>query len=383
MIENTKAITISSYLCMFFIGIGSTILGAAARNIGLTPYQIGLLLSIQNLGFFFSVTASGALSDTYEKPKILLFGSIILALSFFLFYLWPSFLLNLLIMFFIGIGSGTYEGVTDPMLLDIHREKESLYININHFFVTFGSFMITLYLIFLQMNWRNSIIQSSVAVLLLSIFFALAKLKKESNIAKGLAPRFRFLKKKRIVAVFFLATICTVGLEIGLTGIITTFLMELRGFTQVTSKIGLLIFLSGIAAGRILIGFLTKKNQMFTFIILLFGLSSIFFSGLFLVNIDGSMLPILISIFLCGATVSAIFPLTITLAGLMFKDMSGTVLGIIKMALPVGGILIPFLLSLISKYISFQISLLIFPFIALFGFFILLLNMKKIQPQFQ
>ena len=34
---------------MFFIGVATTIIGAAARNIGLTPYQIGMFMTVQNL----------------------------------------------------------------------------------------------------------------------------------------------------------------------------------------------------------------------------------------------------------------------------------------------------------------------------------------------
>jgi len=61
-----------------------------------------------------------------------------------------------MIMFMIGAGIGTYEGVTDAMLNNIHPERESMHINIDHFFVAFGSIVITVYLIFLQMNWRNA-----------------------------------------------------------------------------------------------------------------------------------------------------------------------------------------------------------------------------------
>ena len=92
---------------MFFLGVGAAIIGAAARNIGLTPFQIGLLIAVQNLGFMLSVIITGALSDTYEKPKLLFFGSLILAVSYFTFYLHNSFILNLFIMFFIGAGIGS------------------------------------------------------------------------------------------------------------------------------------------------------------------------------------------------------------------------------------------------------------------------------------
>jgi len=169
LIRNRAAITGSSFLTMFFLGVGATIIGAAARNIGLSPYQIGLMLTVQNIGFMLSVIIAGAVGDTYQKPRILFIGSLVLALSYWTFYMKSSFLLNLLIMFFIGAGIGTYEGVTDAMLLDIHTRREGLYININHFFVTFGSLMITLYLVFLQMNWRLSLTQSAVVVVALAL----------------------------------------------------------------------------------------------------------------------------------------------------------------------------------------------------------------------
>jgi len=376
MIRSSKVITASSYLSMFFLGVGTTIVGAAARNIGLSPSQIGLLISVQNVGFILAVIAAGAFSDIYEKPKILFIGSIILSIAFYTFYLKTSFLINFLIMFFIGVGNGMYEGVTDTMLLDIHKKKESLYININHFFVTFGSLMITLYLIFLQMNWRKSVTQSAILLLLLAILFAFIKIKNKKTSVGRLIERLNFLSHEKVVSILFLATICSVGLETGSVGIMTTFLMELRNFSQVTSKIGLIVFLSGIASGRLSIGFFTKDKQIFNFILVLSGLASFFFSGLYFINIEGLTY---VMIFLSGITLSAIFPLILTLAGITYRDISGTVLGIIKMAIPVGGIIIPFLISIISKYFNFRISLILFPIIAFIGFFILLINREKFQ----
>ena len=181
MIRNIKALTASCFVSMFFIGVGTTIIGAAARNIGLTPYQIGLLMAVQNIGFMISVVLSSVLSDSLDKTKILFAGSAVLAIAFFVFYLWRYFSINLAIMFFIGVGMGTYEGVTDAMLLDIHDRRESLFININHFFVTFGCLMITLYLLFLQMNWRKSSTQSGIVVSMLALFFLLARRKSTNS----------------------------------------------------------------------------------------------------------------------------------------------------------------------------------------------------------
>jgi MFS family permease len=97
---------------MFFLGVAASLIGAAARNIGLTPYQIGLMIAAQNIGFMISVMITGALADTHQKPRILFAGSLILGVSFLVFYLTGWFGLNLIIMGLIGIGIGTYEGTT-------------------------------------------------------------------------------------------------------------------------------------------------------------------------------------------------------------------------------------------------------------------------------
>lgn len=72
VIKSIKAITLSSYLAMFFLGVAASLIGATARNIGLSPTQIGLLVAVQNAGFILAVLLAGALADSYEKPKLLL-----------------------------------------------------------------------------------------------------------------------------------------------------------------------------------------------------------------------------------------------------------------------------------------------------------------------
>jgi MFS family permease len=160
---------------MFFLGVGTAVIGAASGNIGLTPFQTGLLVSVQNVGFIVAVLAAGALADTRSKPLLMAAGSLVLAASFFLYYLWPPYGLNLAVMAAIGVGIGTYEGVADAMLLSLHDRRQALHISVNHFFVTFGCLAITLYLVFLQMNWRRSMVQSAAAVLVLAVLFVLGR----------------------------------------------------------------------------------------------------------------------------------------------------------------------------------------------------------------
>lgn len=358
MIRNVTTITASSYLAMFFLGVGVSLVGATARNIGLTPAQIGILLTAQHLGFMVSVSFAGALADTYAKPRILFVGSLILAGGFFTFYLTDLFWLNVVIMSMIGVGIGTYEGVTDALLLDIHTERHSLHINVNHFFVTVGAMLITAYLIVLQMNWRLSIVQAGVAVLLLAGLFAAITVERSRQQAVPIADRFRALTRDRTVAILFLATVVVMGVEIGTTGILTTYLMELRGFTQVTSKIGLIVFFAGMAVGRLGIGALTRRDRLVRQTLALFGLSFVCFTGLFVLDLG---VWTYLTIFLSGVAISALLPLLITLAGLLYEEMAGTVIGAIKVAIPVGGMLLPFLMSAATNVTTLQTALLLYP----------------------
>jgi MFS family permease len=374
MIKSIKAITLSSYLAMFFLGVGTSVLGAAAHNIGLFAVQIGLLVAVQNIGFMGSVLASGVLADTYDKTKILLVGSLLLAFSFLAFYVSPLFWVNLLLMLVFGTGMGAYEGVTDAMLLELHPNRAGLHINVNHFFVTFGSLMIAAYLLFLQMNWRQSVIQSGLVVLLLAVFFGLAKLQSRPKHGERLRARLHLLSRDRRVVALAIATILATGVEISAISLLTTFLVELRGFAAVTANIGLIVFLVGVAAGRLLIGFLTRRGHIVSSLLTLVGLAVFFFSGLLFLDLGWWTYP---AIFLAGLALSAILPLIITLTGLLYREMAGTAMGVIKTAIPVGGILLPFLISVVTQYASFQLSLALFPLAFLLAFGVLF---WQIQP---
>ena len=377
MIRNRNILTMSSFAAMFFLGVGAAIIGAASRNIGLSPFQIGLLLATQNIGFILSVITAGTLADSADKARLLFAASLITAVSFFFFYLNDSFILNLGIMLIIGVGIGGYEGAADAMLLDIHKRRESLFITVNHFFVTFGGLMIVIYLIFLQMDWRKSMVQSAVAVFVLAAIFGLSRVPPRKVVTtESFGKRLAFIGKQQPVLVLFLMASCAVGIEASLIGIITTLLMEFYGFDQVTSKLGLVAFLAGIATGRIVLGVLARESQLLKYILALFALTAIVLSFLLFASPGTVMAYILLVV--SGATISVLFPLTIALAGLKYPEMSGMVMGIIKLGIPVGGIVVPLMFSLFVQAASFKAALVLFPAIGITGFILALTHRKQL-----
>jgi len=377
MIHNRYVLTMSSFAAMFFLGVGTAIIGAAARNIGLSPDQIGFLLAIQNIGFVLSVVTVGSLADSSDKAKLMSLASLILSVSFFFFYLKESFILNLGVMLIIGVGIGGYEGASDAMLLDIHQRRESLYISVNHFFVTFGELMITIYLIFLQMNWRKSMVQSAVMVLVLTVLFGLSRVPPRKAVIDSFRNRMVFLVKQRPVLVLSMMASCAVGIELALIGIITSLLMDLHGFNQATSKLGLVAFLAGVASGRIVLGFVARKSQLLRYILILFALTTATLSYLLLAS-PGVVVTYILLIF-SGATISVIFPSIITLAGLKYPQISGMVMGVIKLGIPAGGVIVPFMLSVLVQVKSFKIALLLLPAIGFIGFMLAVCSRKQLE----
>jgi len=373
-VKNVKAITATCYLSMLFLGASVSLVGAAARNIGLTAYQIGLLVAAQNVGFMASVFTTGTLSDTRDKPRILMVGSLLLALGLLTFYITELFWVNLAIMMLIGVGTATYEGVTDPLLVDLHSERASAHININHFFVNFGAALITLYLIFLQADWRRSAVQAGFAVLALAVFYGLMRVKTKRRSASGYVERIRTVLRDRDIVVLAAAVVACVGVELGTMGILTTFLMELRGFTQVTSKVGLVVFLLGMALGRLLVGLLMRKGSPAKGTIVLFSLSIPTFFVLYFVPLGGFIYA---AIGLAGLAQSALFPLMLALAGALHPKTTGSAMAILKLSAGLGGIIVPSLMSLVTRAASLQAAMAVYPIACVLGLALMLFFLRS------
>lgn len=356
--KNIKVITATCYLSMLFLGAAISLVGAAARNIGIRAEQVGFLVAAQNVGFMASVFTTGTLSDSRNKARLLMAGSLILGLGLLTFYATEAFWVNLIIIALVGVGTATYEGVTDPLLVDIHSERASAHINVNHFFVNLGAALITFYLIFLQADWRRSAVQAGLAVLVLAVLYGTMRVETKRRSAERYVDRIRAVLRDRHVLVLAAATVTCVGVELGSMGILTTFLMELRGFTQVTSKVALVVFMLGMALGRLLVGLLMRRGSLTRATIALFVLSIPTFFALYFIPLGGLAYPV---IGLAGLTLSALYPLLLALAGTLHPDTAGSAMAVLKLSGGVGGFTMPALMSLVTGAASLQAAMAVYP----------------------
>jgi fucose permease len=374
LIRNPRAITAASFAAMFFLGVGYSIIGATARNLGLTPAEIGILLAAQNVGFGVSVAVSGALADTHSKPVILAAGSAITALAFFLFFTTSVFWVNALVMVLVGVGTGTFEGVADAMLFDLHERRAATFVNANHLFVTIGSALIAVYLIFLSLQWRTALIQAGIAVAILAVIFALVRMKQARGAVTTFGQKIAAIGRSRLILVLFLAIMLSAGVESAAIGLISTYLADLRAFAPLAAQLGLIAMYGGMIIGRVIIGALVRPERLRRMMLVLFALSVVSFGLLFLVELGPVTWVVAV---LAGGSLSAQLPLILSYAGLAHRGMTGTVLGAVKTGIPIGGVVIPLLVTTFTTTSSFAAALWVLPISLLAGLILLSLPVVR------
>jgi fucose permease len=167
-----------------------------------------------------------------------------------------------------------------------------------------------------------------------------------------------------VIWLLIVSIACAVGIELGSIGLLTTYLMELRGFTQVTSKVGLLLFIGGFGIGRVVLAGFIRDDTVDRWVLGYFAASILTTALLYVLRVEALLYAMTM---LSGLSVSVLLPSIIASAGQRFPDQAGTAIGIIKLGIPVGGMLLPFLSSLFTRLYSFQTALLVFPAAAAVG----------------
>ncbi len=371
------SLTGSSFASMFLLGVGLAVIGAAAPAIGLRAAQVSVLLTVQNAGFVASILLFGYLCDIRSKTRILALATTIVAVTYFSLYRSPSFLLNAFIMMGIGIGLGGIEAVTDPMLFEMHTRRRALAISVNHLFVTLGSLIITVYLMFLQLDWRRSMEQAAVAAAVLAVIFALSYGAPREH-SRRLTPRERLgvVGREPKVAIMFTAMVCGYGMQVATIGLIPTFLIDYRGFEPVPANLALAIFIGGIAVGRILIASLTREDRMIRNLRLLFAGATVCMALIYFVDMGMFVYPLL---FVSGLMISSLLPLIVTYTGLALPESTGTAIAAVKVAIPAGGLVIPFIMSIVAEAASEPVSFVIPALAGIAGSLLLALQRQRLS----
>lgn len=363
---------------MFFLGVSLTLVGATARASGLSPYQTGILFSVQNLMNTISILLFASLSDSLPKRIILSAGGALTGIAIFFYFARPDFVFNLVVLALVGFGIGSFDAGTDPLLLDIHKTRREFFLAANHFFVTLGQLALTVAMIFLALRWRSTVLVSGVLLLVFAGGFAFSRPPAPTTVPASFAERFRLLTRESTLAVLFLLMVLTMGMQLGATGVLTSFLGAERGFSPEDAGVALMLYIVGVAIGRLTLGSLVRVGTLTKTAIWLFGASVVVSMGLFTIDSRTVIWPM---VFAMGFSLSALLPIIVTIAGLSYPTAPGTAMGVVKSAIPLGGVVVPFLFSLITRYAPETNPGLIFPVIAVIGLLLTAARRHALEPE--
>jgi MFS family permease len=203
-------ITSGAFISMSFLGMTRTYLGTALPSIrssfDLSLIEAGALAALLQIGFATAVFVGGPLSDFLRKSVVLMAGCLIMGINLILFGVSNSFWINLLAMGLVGAGGGFIESGSNPLLIQLFPGRESMVMNLHHFFFAAGSLVGPLIigtLLARSISWQWAYIGFGLFVLVIFTFFLSQKVSSPKG-KEGFEIRVigRLMKEKTFLSLF-------------------------------------------------------------------------------------------------------------------------------------------------------------------------------------
>lgn len=294
----------------------------------------------------------------------------------------PSYGFIFLALAVAGFGEGIVEGLSTPVLQDLHENDEpSRYINFGHGFWSIGIVLMTLlvgWLLEKAVNWRYILTGVALCSLLPALLFLLPEKKnvfktEKVDFATVWNHTLNILKSGRFW-LFFGLMFLGGGAEFGLTFWASSFVRLNFNTTPMLGALATLIFSVGMIIGRLGSGVIVPQKNLFH--LLFFAAGSGIFTGILL-----SLTPYLwlayLLFFLLGLSCAPLWPSSQTYCTDRMPELDSTVVYIILSCAGTPGCgLMSWLLGKFGDTFSLRISVLLVPLCLLL--FVVLLLIERI-----
>ena len=276
MSQKRWMISSGAFVSMSFLGMSRTFLGTAfpaiRSSLDLTILQAGTLTALLQLGFTTAVFIGGPISDIIKKSSILMLGCLLMGASLILFGFSDWFWLGLIGITFIGIGGGLIESSSNPLLIQLFPGRESMVMNLHHFFFAMGSLggpLIMGVALSKSIPWQWVYMGFGFFVLtiFLFIFFQRASAPPKRG-GFDMRPIGRLMTDKTFLSLFFI-TFFNSGTQNGICFWMVTFLKETKGLPIALASASLSLFFVCVAVGRLFSSGLITRFHETNYLVLL------------------------------------------------------------------------------------------------------------------
>jgi fucose permease len=379
MIEKRWIIIFGAFISMSFLGMSRTFLGTSLPSIrttfGLTLVQAGTLTALLQFGFTLAVFVGGPLSDIFKRSFLLMAGCLLMGINLILFGFSDWFLISLLGMSFIGIGGGLIEASSNPLLIHLFPGRESMVMNLHHFFFAAGSLLGPLImgtLLAREIPWQWVYIGFGIFVLIIFFLLSIQRISSPKVEQKfELKAMVKLVKEKKFLILLTVAFF-GLGVQNGIGYWMVTFLRETKSFSISLASTSLFLFFTCLAMGRLFSSYIITKLNEDKYLL---GLFSLLFVALFLsIFVPGQWSIMLFA--LCGLAHSGVFPCLLGMVGKLYSKNPGTAMGLLATGSGLGSMSVPWLMSFISQLSNLTIGFLSFEIYVMVCFFLMIFYMK-------
>jgi fucose permease len=328
-----------------------TIYGATVPRVisdfGWSYLVTGLVLAAGSVGFFISTFVTGFVVEGSKSKAVYIVGLVACAVSVCLFARWPSPVINLVLSFFVGIGQGIVEVVTNYETVRLEESGQSRKMNLLHAGFSAGAIAGPIGVGALMGTggaWQSAFpamaaLFAVLALLSLAVRFPAPEHGTHQGTKGGMA-----LLRDPLLILLCVVIILYVGSELGATNWVGEYFVRELGAPAPIAAFAVSALWLGLLAGRSVLSVTWRGGKQEK---LLLGLSLACIAGLLGFLAMHRIVPAMVLVFALGLAYSGIYPLGVALAGRVFR--SSAAVGMIGTSAGLGSFSFPFLLAGVAQ----------------------------------
>lgn len=349
-----RLLTLLCYGAMMSLSIGINLLPVFLTTLsttyggeaGLTSEQLGRLGSFAFGGLVVGILVTGPLADRWGTKPFTLLGNALVSVSLLAMAFAPGYASLCIAIFFMGLGAGIIDMVLSPIVSALNPTRRAVALNWLHSFYCVGA-AVTILAGSLALNaglgWRGSCLVLIPLPLFLCVAFMPLKFPQGAHESER-TSLCSLLKQS-----WFLLAILGIFLggatELGMAQWLPAYAEASLGFPTWVGGGSLLLFSIAMALGRMVIGAIGAKIDMFRMMAWSCGTSVVLF-------LLGSFLPIpslaLACCVLVGFTGSCLWPTMLAVTADRYPSGGASMFGALAALGNAGGIFMPWVVGFIA-----------------------------------
>lgn len=346
------------------VGIGLSMLGPLlpflADQVSISLGQMGFAFTAQNLGYLIGSLSGGWLFDRVRTHRLMTLFLLVMILTGFLIPLMPWFSALLIVLFFFGLGVGAVDVGTNLNMVWIFQSGVGSYLNALHFIFGVGAFFTPL-IITTVLGWTGGNLSWAIwALMLLFIpgLLGLVSSPSPENLAAANTASPEKVHHVGIILLLILAIFFAVGVQIGFSGWIFSYVSESGIADIATASQITALFWASLSLGRLIAIPISKKVAPGTIVLFNFSLLTL----VVILLLIWPTRPVMMWIGSAGVglATSVLFPTLLSYAKTLV-NMTGRVTGLLYLGSSLGMMVLPLSLGQVfDRFGGFAMILVVF-----------------------